>query len=730
VYSLGIDLGTTFSAAGLFIDGRAYAFDLGERAPQIPSVVFVKADGEVLVGEAAERRAVTDPTRTAREFKRRLGDPTPMVLGGVPYGVEALEAQLVRAIVDRVSAQRGERPAAITLTHPANYGEYKLDLLREVVRMAGVGDVSFLTEPQAAAIHYASQEQVGDGEIVAVYDFGGGTFDATVLRRRGDGFELLGQAEGLDRLGGIDFDHAVFAHVVAAVPDAIARLDDDDPAHQTAVARLREECRSAKEALSSDTDVSIPVVLPSLTTEVRLTRTELEQMVRQRVDETIDMLLRVVHNAGVQPQDVGRVLLVGGSSRIPLVGELVRRAMACPVVMDAHPKFAVALGAARYADATLGGGAAPPAPPPEAAAPPQPPAPVAPPSPAPPATTPTTTPAAPAAAAAPPPPSTPRRSRRPLALAIGAVAVVLVVAIAVIATRGSGGSKTGTSGGASSNSSTPSVPTLSASTIVFASDRTGDLELYTLDVDAPGATPQQLTHDPGFDGVPVVSPNRDRIAYLHSADPVNAAGPREIRIADAKGALVKSLTVDVAADGRPAWSPDEKQLIVPVVGGGGADLVVVTLDTGATRTLVADPVKDSDPAWSPDGRTVTYTADENPLQQTFAVAADGSGAPRLLIDDGGVADASWSHDGRHLVYDGQRSVLAQLTVVDADGGNRRVVFTPATGGAFDPFFSPDGTRIVFSSTQDGNNEIYLIQADGSGLRRLTNDPGKDALPAW
>src|SRR2546421_6026097 len=110
MYTLGIDLGTTYSAAAIFEDGRTYVFDLGERSPQIPSVVAVKPDGEVLVGEAAERRAVMDPTRTAREFKRRLGDPTPLVLGGVPFGVEALPAQLVRAIVQRVRVQPGGAP--------------------------------------------------------------------------------------------------------------------------------------------------------------------------------------------------------------------------------------------------------------------------------------------------------------------------------------------------------------------------------------------------------------------------------------------------------------------------------------------------------------------------------------------------------------------------------------------------------------------------------------------
>ena len=305
MYTLGIDLGTTYSAVAVFEDGRPQVFDLGERSPQIPSVVAVKPDGEVLVGEAAERRSVTDPTRTAREFKRRLGDPTPLVLGGVPFGVEALEAQLVAAIVRRVRLQRGGDPDQIAPTHPANYGPYKQDLLQEVLRLADVTNATLLTEPQAAAIHYATQAQVGDDEIVAVYDFGGGTFDATLLRRTGATFELIGEPEGLERLGGIDFDHAVYAHVRASVGNAFDLLDLDDPSHQSAVARLRDECRSAKEALSSDTDVGIPVLLPTITTEVRLTRREFEDMIRPRVDETIACLGRVRADRRCKPRTWG-----------------------------------------------------------------------------------------------------------------------------------------------------------------------------------------------------------------------------------------------------------------------------------------------------------------------------------------------------------------------------------------------------------------------------------------
>jgi molecular chaperone DnaK len=120
-----------------------------------------------------------------------------------------------------------------------------------------------LSEPEAAAINYAALSRVEPGAVIAVYDLGGGTLDAAVLRATGGGWDLMGAPEGIERLGGIDFDEAVFAHVNAAVGGAIDQLDQDDPAAQAAVTRLRQECVEAKEALSTDSDVSIPVLLPS-----------------------------------------------------------------------------------------------------------------------------------------------------------------------------------------------------------------------------------------------------------------------------------------------------------------------------------------------------------------------------------------------------------------------------------------------------------------------------------
>jgi actin-like ATPase involved in cell morphogenesis len=345
-YYLGVDIGTTYTGAAVWRDGRCDVASLGNRAPTIPSVVFLRDDGTVLVGEAAARRAASEPASVAREFKRRVGDPTPVIVGGTPYSADALMARLLRAVVDLVIEAEGARPDGIAVTHPANWGPYKLDLLRQATRLADLDDVVTVSEPEAAAIHYASQSRVEPGAVIAVYDLGGGTFDAAVLRKTAAGWDVLGTPEGIERLGGVDFDVAVYHHVATAISPALDELSPDDPAAVAAAARLRQECVDAKEALSADSDVSIPVLLPKLQTEVRLTRAEYEQMVRPALADTITSLTRAVRSAHVEPGDVTTVLLVGGSSRTPLVAELVSSALGRPVAVDAHPKYGVALGAA------------------------------------------------------------------------------------------------------------------------------------------------------------------------------------------------------------------------------------------------------------------------------------------------------------------------------------------------------------------------------------------------
>ena len=376
-YLLGIDVGTTRTAAATCRIGawpsECEIVNLGDRSSAVPSVLFVGDDGGVLVGEAAERRATSEPDHVVREFKRRIGDPTPVLVSGRPWAPEELAARLVQWVVERVTQREGGPATHLAVTHPASWGAHKKDLLGAALHRHGL-PVAFLAEPQAAALHYAAAERVEPGSTIAVYDFGGGTFDAAVVHKDAQGFSLLGRPEGVERLGGIDLDELVFEHVVEGLPEAFDGLDENDPAVLSAVAAVRRECTEAKEALSADTEVSIPVLTPVGQGSVRLHRSEFEAMIHPHVEETVSALHRAIASAGVGADQLTAVLLVGGSSRIPLVAQMVSEQLGRPVAVDADPKNAIAKGAAlsltpagisatgAYAPAPRGHGSGPVAP--------------------------------------------------------------------------------------------------------------------------------------------------------------------------------------------------------------------------------------------------------------------------------------------------------------------------------------------------------------------------------
>jgi YVTN family beta-propeller protein len=346
-YSLGVDLGTTFVAAAIAQSARVEMFTLGDRTVVTPAVVYAREDGSIVTGEAANRRAVSNPERVGREFKRRLGDPTPVMLGGAPHSVPSLLAALLSEAVVRVTATEGAAPDRVVLTHPANWGPYRRELFEEVPQLAGVPQARMVTEPEAAAAHYAAARHLTDGDTVAVYDLGGGTFDVTVLRKHTAGIEILGTPEGIERLGGVDFDDAILSYINYSSGGALSELDMSNPQTAVALARLRQDCILAKEALSIDTEATIPVFLPNRHFDVRLTRADFEDMIRAQIESTIGALSRTLRSAQIEPAELGAVLLVGGSSRIPLVAQMITEALDRPTLIDAHPKYAVALGAAR-----------------------------------------------------------------------------------------------------------------------------------------------------------------------------------------------------------------------------------------------------------------------------------------------------------------------------------------------------------------------------------------------
>lgn len=308
-------------------------------------MVFQAADGAFLVGEDAERRALTDPGRVARQFKGRIGDPTPLRIGDAALTAEAIAARFSVRLLNSVAERSGGPATRVAMTHPASWGHYRLESLRTALSAYGLADALFVPEPQAAVRAHDALTRMDEGAAVAVYDLGGKTFDAAVVRKlAADRFVLAGPPEELE-VGGLDFDEVVFQHVVEALRPGWDALDPTDPAVLTAVAELRRCCTAAKEMLSADTEVLIPVVLPGIATQdVRLGRAEFEAMIRPAVEETVAALDRALRSAGTPPHELAAVLLVGGSSRIPLVTQEVSAQLGRAV--SPAPNGMVAIGAA------------------------------------------------------------------------------------------------------------------------------------------------------------------------------------------------------------------------------------------------------------------------------------------------------------------------------------------------------------------------------------------------
>jgi molecular chaperone DnaK len=511
-YAVGVDLGTTFTSAAVGGPGGTRVVALSPKMT-VPSVAYRTPDGSLLTGMGA-LAATADPALVARGFKRRLGDPTPLVLGGQPYSPATLMAAQLRAVLDHVTLTEGMPPAAVLLTCPAIWGPYRREKFAEVPRLAGIDNYQFITEPEAAATHYSVERRLGDGEVVAVYDLGGGTFDTTILRMRAGGMEILGTPEGIEHLGGIDFDETLLAHLNERLGGAIDRLDPADPATASTLAEIRAMCVRAKEELSIEPDVTLSVPLPSGAREVTVTRLDFNDMIRPSVRMTTEALRRTIISAGIRPDDLSAVLLAGGSSRIPLVSQLVSEEFGKPVRVTLHPKFTVSLGAAATALRGLA----------------------------------TDTPTVRVAPVAPSPAATTTASQSRPPWLVPVIAAVVIVMAAAIATFASGGGKSDKVAGVGETSqSTPAGTALPPLRIyqggvvdpwagfVASAENWGGTA-----IGSEGGSQSPITAAPGGNGLRVTwSGSGPGQVYLQSS-----AGPRNYEsYVDAKGALVFDVIV-------------------------------------------------------------------------------------------------------------------------------------------------------------------------------------------
>ncbi|MEO7396957.1 MAG: Hsp70 family protein, partial [Ilumatobacteraceae bacterium] len=302
------------------------------------------------VGRVADDLSATHPESTLRALKNRLGDQAPVVLDGRPHQVVSLVAALLRQIYADSVRQMGEPPTEVRLTHPATWNRPRLNRLLEAAAKAELPNPALVPEPVAAALSFASEVGVPAGAHVVVYDLGGGTFDTAVVTASGGGFNIVGRPSGDQNIGGELFDEIIVNHLGEQLPpDAWDAIQvGDEPLWQQVGATLRNEARKAKETLSGNPYADLIVPLPTGLQQIRITRSEFEDLVRPYLSETVTLLQRCVAEAGLTAGDLAGISLVGGSSRSPIVEEMVKHAFpTVPVIRRGDPKTAVAAGAAR-----------------------------------------------------------------------------------------------------------------------------------------------------------------------------------------------------------------------------------------------------------------------------------------------------------------------------------------------------------------------------------------------
>jgi hypothetical protein len=347
-FRLGVDFGTTHTVAALsFPDGRVQPL-LFESNPLLPSAVFAEEGRRLLVGRDAERSSRVDPARFEPNPKRRVDEGT-VLLGGMEFTTANLVAAVLHRVYEEAVRVAGGPPAATVLTHPADWAATRLQVLAEAAGQAGIGAVTLVPEPLAAAAYFSSvlRHRVAAGAALVVYDFGGGTFDISVIRRRPDGGWDVVATEGLDDVGGIDLDAAVVERVGASVAPADPvrwqrLMRAGTPEEQRRRRLLWDEVRTAKEQLSR-TAVAV-VHVPLFDTDVHVTREEFEQLARPWLERTVALTAATLFRTGLRPDQLAGVVLVGGSSRIPMVATLLHQRLGmAPTVLD-QPELVVAQG--------------------------------------------------------------------------------------------------------------------------------------------------------------------------------------------------------------------------------------------------------------------------------------------------------------------------------------------------------------------------------------------------
>jgi molecular chaperone DnaK len=353
--AVGIDLGTTNSVVTVLEGGEPTVIANAEGSRTTPSVVAFAKNGEVLVGEVAKRQAVTNPDRTIRSVKRHMGTSWSQDIDGKKYTPQEISARTLMKLKRDAEAYLGESVTDAVITVPAYFNDAQRQATKEAGEIAGLSVLRIINEPTAAALAYGL-DKANKEELILVYDLGGGTFDVSLLEI-GDGVVEVKATAGDNKLGGDDWDEKVINWMVTEFKN---KNGVDLSKDNMAVQRLREAAEKAKIELSSSTstNINLPYITASaagpLHLDETLTRAQFESMTADLLDRTKKPVEQVIKDAGIAKEKINQVVMVGGSTRMPQVTDLVKKLTGKDPNKSVNPDEVVSIGAALQAGVLKG----------------------------------------------------------------------------------------------------------------------------------------------------------------------------------------------------------------------------------------------------------------------------------------------------------------------------------------------------------------------------------------
>ena len=352
--TIGIDLGTTNSCVAVIEGGEPVVIANAEGARTTPSVVAFSKTGERMVGQVAKRQAITNPDRTISSIKREMGTDHKVTIDGKSYTPQEISAMILQKLKGDAEAYLGESVTSAVITVPAYFTDAQRQATKDAGKIAGLDVKRIINEPTAAALSYGIDKE--DDQKIMVYDLGGGTFDVSIIEM-GDGVQEVLATAGNNRLGGDDFDKRVMDWIINSfkVSDGIDLSGD-----KMAMQRIKEAAEKAKIELSGMTSASIN--LPFITADatgpkhldLTLSRAKFNELTADLVEKTMGPVRQALSDSGLSIGEINKVLMVGGSSRIPAVQEAVKKLIGKEPFKGINPDECVAIGAARQAG-VLGG---------------------------------------------------------------------------------------------------------------------------------------------------------------------------------------------------------------------------------------------------------------------------------------------------------------------------------------------------------------------------------------